>query len=205
MSRSLIIDIIFTYARLMKWIAPFLLCVCASLCLGNEAQTLYDLKVSVQRNGERFQIKASYIAPISLCNAYSFLTDYEGAKSIPGIVESKVISRAGNKVQVERLIEERILLIPIEMYSVMQYTEISNQGLSFEQISGDAKFYKGSWRLSTDGGITLFKYESIFEPQSVIPNFVVEYFIKNSIRERFGLMAEKAAQRNVIPALACKS
>ena len=189
----------------MKWIMPFLLCACASLCFGDEAQTLYDLKVNVQRNGERFQVKASYTVPISLCNAYSFLTDYEGAKNIPGIVESKVISRSGNKVQVERLIEERILLIPIEMYSVMQYTETSNQGLSFEQISGDAKFYKGSWRISTDSSGTLFKYESVFEPQSIIPNFVIEYFIKNSIRERFGLMAEKAAQRNVIPVLACKS
>ena len=58
MSRSLIIDIIFTYIRPMKWIASILLCVCASLCFGDEAQTLYDLKVNVQRNGGSFLVKA---------------------------------------------------------------------------------------------------------------------------------------------------
>lgn len=188
----------------MKWILWAFLSVYAALGVSEELSNPYDLKVSVSRIGERFQINVGYVAPINLCNAYFFLTDYEGAKNIPGIVESKVVSRLGNKVKVERLIEERILLIPIEMHSVMQYTETVNQGLLFEQISGDAKFYKGRWQIGTEGSGTRFKYESVFEPQSIIPNFVIDYFIKNSIRERFEIMAEKASQRNAIPALACK-
>ena len=188
----------------MKWILTLLLSIYASLGVAQEMPNAYNLKVNVDRTGGRFHISVSYQVPISLCNAYSFLTDYEGAKKIPGIVQSRVLERAGNKVIVERSVEERILLIPIEMHSVLEYTETVNQGVTFEQMSGDAKSYKGSWQIVANGNLTTFKYESTFEPQSSLPNFLIEYFIKNSIRERFDVMAEKVAQRNTTSALACK-
>lgn len=58
----------------------------------------FDLKVFVGRSGSGFQVQATYVAPVNECQAYAFLTDYEGAKNIPGIRDSKVLSRAGNKV-----------------------------------------------------------------------------------------------------------
>jgi hypothetical protein len=188
----------------MKWALFLLLSAAASLGAGQEIANPYELTVNIYRTGERFQISASYVAPISVCSAYAFLTDYEGARNIPGIIESKIIGKSGNKVKVERLIEDRILFIPIEMRSVVEYTETPNQGLLFEQISGDAKFYKGSWRIVANGNSSTLKYESIFEPGSIVPNAVIEYFIKNSIRERFEVMAENASQRNKTYQLACK-
>lgn len=204
MPRALIINPILTITHPIKWILALLLCVYAGLSFGDDVQNPYDLRVNIYRIGERFQIKASYVIQISTCNAYSFLTDYEGAKNIPGIVESKIIARSGNKVKVERLMEERILFIPFEMRSVLEYTETTNQRLNFEQVSGDAKFYKGSWRIAAIGNSTVFKYEALFEPESIIPGSVIEYFIKNSIRERFEVMADKASERSKGPSLACR-
>lgn len=73
----------------------------------------YDLQVFVGKSGAGFKVQASYVTPVSQCEAYTFLTDYEDVKTIPGIVESKVRRRNGHKVTVERLIEERVLLVPI--------------------------------------------------------------------------------------------
>jgi hypothetical protein len=101
------------------------------------------------------------------------------------------------------VVEEQILFIPIELHSVIEYTEISNRLLSFEQLSGDTKFYKGTWRLTPDKDKTLFRYESVVEPNSMIPTFVIEYFIKNSIRTRFELMAQRAAQKKLPGSMAC--
>jgi len=42
------------------------------------------------------------------------------------------------------------------------------------------------------------------EPDSVIPSAVIEYFMKNSTRGRFELMAQRAFQYKTIEALACK-
>jgi Polyketide cyclase / dehydrase and lipid transport len=203
--RMLQIDIKLAYTPNMKLILSFLLSFMASMAFAQNVPTPNDLKVSVSRVGGKFQVSASYQVPITLCGAYAFLTDYEGARNIPGIVESKIIAREGNKVKVARTVEERILLIPIEMHSVVEYTESLNQGLAFEQISGDAKYYKGTWSIAADGELTLFKYQGAFEPQSSMPNFVIEYFIKNSMRDRFLRMAERAAQKSDPLSLACRS
>jgi hypothetical protein len=189
---------------LMKIIFPLTLILLTSQAHTQENVNPFDVQVSVNPVDGRFQIQASYIVPINICSAFAFITDYEGMKSIPGILEVKVISKVGNKVRVQRVIEEQILFFPIEMKSIMEYTEIPNRLLNFEQISGDTKFYKGSWKLTPDKDKTFFKYEALVEPNSLIPSAVIEYFMKNSIRGRFELMARRANQYRVTEMLACK-
>jgi hypothetical protein len=164
----------------------------------------YDLKVSVVRAGERFQVNASYEVPITVCEAFAFITDYEGAKSFPGVVDSKVLSRAGNRVRVARLLEERILFIPFEMRSELEYVEVPNKVLLFEQLNGDTKYYKGSWRLFPDKGSTTFKYDAQVEPSSLVPSSVIEFFIKNIVRRQFEVMAEIASLKGPAPLKTCK-
>ena len=187
----------------MKWIFSATLFLCCLQAYAQESGNPFDVQTTVNAIDGRFQIHASYLVPINLCNAFAFLSDYEDAKNIPGITESKVISRSGNRVRVQRVVEEQILFIPIEIQSVIEYTEISNRYLSFEQISGDTKFYKGTWRLTPEKEKTLFRYESVVEPNSMIPTEVIEYFIKNSIRSRFELMAQRAAQKKFPANMAC--
>ena len=52
---------------------------------------------------------------------------------------------------VERLIEERILLFPIQFRSEVEFMELPNQGLNFTQIIGDNKAYSGTWRVQSNG------------------------------------------------------
>jgi len=187
----------------MKWIISLLLCVSVIHSRAQENANPYDVQVSVISEDGYFKIVASYQAPIDMCTAYAFITDYEGAKNIPGIIESKVVSRMRNKVRVQRVIREQILFFPIEMKSLVEYTETPNKLLTFEQISGDNKQYRGAWRLSDVKDKTLFRYEAIVEPHSIIPSMVIEYFVRNSIRGRFELMAQRAAQTKFTESFAC--
>jgi len=164
----------------------------------------YDLKVFVGRSGAGFQVQASYLAPVNECEAYAFLTDYEGAKNIPGIRESKVIDRSGNKVQVERIVEERVLFIPINLRSILEFSEVSDRRLDFTQIEGDAKAYKGSWMIEPDKNGTRFKHQATFELETSIPLFLIKHFLENSATRRFELMAERAAQQKPSPNSGCK-
>lgn len=158
------------------------------------SSTLFDTFVKVESAGNRFKVEASYRVPISLCGAYNFLTHYEGAKYIPGILESNVVARSGNRVQVERLVQEQILLFSFSVRSLIEYAELPYQGLDFHQIKGDTKHYEGTWRLMDEGGTVLFKYQSVIEPNSLIPDFVVRRLIRRSIYQRFAKMAENAFQ-----------
>ena len=102
------------------------------------------------------------------------------------------------------MIEEQALFFPIEMRSVTEYTETPNRALTFEQISGDMKSYKGGWKLTSDKGKTSFKYDALMEPDSIIPSAVIEHFVKSSTRGRFELMAQRASQYKTVEALTCK-
>ena len=164
----------------------------------------YDLKVFVGRSGAGFQVQVSYLAPVNECEAYAFLTDYEGAKNMPGIRESKVIDRVGNKVQVERIVEERVLFFPINLRSILEFSEVSDRRLDFTQLEGDAKAYKGSWVLEPEKNGTRFKHHATFELETVIPLFLIKHFLENNANKRFELMAERASQHRLEPNSGCK-
>lgn len=188
----------------MKQLLYFFLIASLGIACAQEASNAYDLKVAVTRSGDRFQVNASYEVPITVCEAFAFITDYEGIKNLPGVVDSKVLSRSGNKVRVARLLEERILFIPFEMRSELEYVEVPNKALLFEQLSGDTKYYKGSWRLLPEKDFTIFKYDAQVEPNSLVPSAVIEYFIKNIVRRQFESMAEMASLRKSSQKTACK-
>ncbi|APB99927.1 SRPBCC family protein [Polynucleobacter asymbioticus] len=190
----------------MKWMFTLVLTFFffISQSFAQENSNPFDVQVGVTPNDGRFHVQASYSVPMNICSAYTFITDYEGSKNIPGIVEAKVISRVGNKVRVYRVIEEQILFFPIEMKSTVEYTELPNRSLTFEQISGDTRSYKGTWKLVEEKEKTLFKYDAQIEPNSIIPSAIIEYFIKNSMRGRFESMAQRASEYKPIQTVACK-
>ena len=191
-------------AQIIKKLVLILLLIGSGLIFAVSDPRSNDLEVFVHKFGAGFKVQASYVTPISQCEAYSFLTDYEDVKTIPGIVESKVRKRDGNKVIVERLVEERILLFPIQLRSEVEFTELPNQGLNFLQIKGDSKAYSGTWRLQPNGRGVLVQYDSFIEPDSLIPNGIIEYFIRNNIRKGFELMAEGMERSRDTLSLACR-
>jgi len=178
------------------------LCVTSSIAYGS--QNNFDLHLDVRPTADRFQIIADFKVGLSQCQAILFIRDYEAAKNFPGIKESKIVSRNGNQVLVERLVEEQILFIPVQMRSIVEYKEVSDQVLDFKQISGDAKYYQGSWRFNPEGEGVRFQYRATIELSSLVPYSLAEYFIKNQMTKRFEAMAENATLRNAQKQLNCK-
>ena len=164
----------------------------------------FNVQINIKPANGRFHINANYTVPIAPCNAYAFLTDYEASKNIAGVVDLKILSRSANKVRVSRVLEEDILFFHIELKTVVEYTEAPYRLLNFEQVSGDAKFYKGTWKIVPDKDRTIVKYDAVVELDSIVPMAVIEYFMKNNLHERLESMAQKAAQYKAPPMLACK-
>jgi hypothetical protein len=136
---------------MMKWFACLLLSLSAIQSYAYENTNPYDVHASVITENGHFRIQASYEVAIDICSAYAFITDYEGAKNMPGILESKIISRTRNKVRVQRLIREQILFIPIEMKSLMEYTETRINSLFLINLAEIAKNIEGLGGCSRQG------------------------------------------------------
>jgi hypothetical protein len=164
----------------------------------------HELDISISRTGARFDVQVQFTAPVGPCQAYAFLTNYEEAKSIPGILSSKVLSRENNKVLVERVAKERILLISVYLHSTLEFTEVSTAQLNFTQIKGDAKSYSGNWTVSSDKRGARFTHHATFELDTSIPLFIVQYFLENSATKRFEIMAENIAQVQVAANSPCR-
>lgn len=163
-----------------------------------------DPVVRVNRDGDGFQIWASVPVSVTRCEAYQFLTDYEGATAIPGVLESRIISRNHNKVQVHRLVRDSILFVPIKLRSVIEYTEIADKGVEFNQLQGDALQYRGEWIIEpTERGVE-FRYSAQFVPNSSIPMFVIEYFIGNRMKQQFSAVAKQMLNQKSKFSIACK-
>ena len=164
----------------------------------------FDLKVSVQKAGDAFQVNASFLIPATECQTYTMLTDYESAAKIPGIKKSLVISREANKVRVERDVKERILFFPINLHSIVEYEETPTNLLTFHQISGDVDYYRGTWKIKPEEGGARLLYQSEFALDTLIPSFVAQYFIRNNIRSRFESMAANfSRKKETLGQLAC--
>jgi len=188
----------------MKWFLILILSALSLQVCAQEADNPFNVQISIKPLNGRFHINANYTVPIQPCNAYAFLTDYEASKNIAGIVDAKIVSRSANKVRVSRILEEEILFFHVELRAVVEYTEVPYRLLSFEQVSGDAKHYKGTWKLVPENDKTTFKYDAVVELDSIVPMAVIEYFMKNNLYDRLESMAQKAAQYKSSTVLACK-
>lgn len=186
-----------------KWVLCLMLAIFSQSCFSVSELTPYDVKVFIERSGASFQILASYVVPASECEAHVFLTDYEGAKNIPGIKESKILERTGNRVQVERIAEEKVLFFLVTLHSILEFIEVSENRLEFKQTEGDAKSYKGNWVIKPDKNGTRLTHQAFFELETSIPLFLIKYFLENSATKRFEIMAERLSQQKPNLTAAC--
>ncbi len=154
------------------------------------------LQVEVQRNGGTYLLNARFDTSLSQCAAYLYLTDYESATKLPGILDSKAYRESDNTVKVERTAEERVLFMRIHLHSVMEFTEYPNNKLTFTQLSGDSKSFSGHWLIEpTPSGSTL-RFEGRWEPDTLLPLFIIDHFAKHDLEKRFGEIARLAEEQN---------
>ncbi len=174
------------------------------LAVGESLDNPHKVRAEVVRDSDTFLISASYYSPLSICQAYQYLIDYEAAAKVPGVIESKAIRQPNGKVLVERSAEEQIMFIKIKLHTLIEYTEYPLVGTEFVQIKGDSKRFTGKWTISPDAESTVIKYHGLLEPDSHVPMFILQYFIKNSLEDRFKVMAKLAAERKAQAVMACK-
>jgi len=158
----------------------------------------FNVQAKVIRQDDTFLFAASYQSPLTACQAYRYLTDYEAAKKVPGVTESKPTRISSNKVLVERSAEEKVLFFTVKLHTLIEYTEYPMKGTEFNQIKGDSKRFSGKWSVEPNTLGSVIRYEGVLEPDSHLPMFVLKYFIENSLEDRFKIMAKLSAERKSI-------
>jgi hypothetical protein len=143
-----------------------------------------------------FEVRGSYFAPLSQCQAYVLLTDFSEVEPSEGIKSSKVIRLSDNTIRVEQRVDDKIGFFSTQFDSVIDYTQHPMIGMDLRQVKGYFKEYRGSWRLAKNAEGTLFSYTAFLLPDSAIPMFVIEYFMNARVQKRFEKMVQKARSKS---------
>lgn len=175
----------------------FLCCLCGFASAWAHGEK-FNLKLDVQQQGRTFVTNASFKLPLNFCQAWLYLTDYDAATNIPGIIASRTTPLGNNLFRVERSIKDSILFFPIRMNTVTEFKQLPEKGTDFVQIEGKAKSHRGSWRLEEQPDGTVYRYHAVSEPDSLLPMAVIKYFINNRLESSFAAMAENGAARKDI-------
>jgi hypothetical protein len=161
------------------------------------------LQVDVKRDGSQYSFTSSFDTLLTKCAAYRYLTDYEAAKYLPGVIESQAYRESSNKVRVDRTADEQVLFFHVRLHSVMEYTEKPFEGIEFAQLSGDSKTFRGVWSIEPNQRGSTLKFRGVWEPDTLIPLFIIDHFAKNGLIDRFSEIAQLAEKRKDLLSASC--
>jgi hypothetical protein len=162
-----------------------------------------ELQVGVTRKGGLYTLIASFDTSLTQCAAYHYLTDYGGAKDLPGVIRSIAYRESANKVKVDRTADQHILFFNVRLHSVMEYTEKPFDRISFTQLSGDSKAFQGSWDIVPNQQGSTLTFRGLWQPDSLIPFFIIDHFAKNGLRDKFNAIAKLAEKRKGMLSTSC--
>lgn len=147
-----------------------------------------------------FEVKASYATPLSQCQAYALLTNFNDNEPSEAIRSSKVTRLSENTVRVEQRIEDTTSLFSTHFDSIIDYTEEPSKAMQFKQLKGYPKEYRGSWLLTPIEGGTVFAFNAFLQLDSIFPQFLIKQFLLSRMESRFEKMAARAKARvDLIP------
>ena len=171
-----------------KRILIFLLFIMAgNACRAGERYP--GLQVGVTRQGDVYSFTASFDTTLSKCAAYHYLTDYQAARQLPGVIKSSFRRESADHVKVDRIASERILFFHVHIHSVMEYTEKPFDGISFRQVSGDSRMFRGNWEILPRPQGSTLQFRGTWEPDTLIPNFIIDHFAENGLIDKFSAVA----------------
>ena len=161
------------------------------------------LQVDVKRDGRLYTLIASFDTHLTKCAAYHYLTDYEAAKNLPGVIESVAYRQSAHKVKVDRTADEHVLFFNVRLHSVMEYTGKPFDNIAFTQLTGDSKTFQGNWDIEPNQNGSTLRFKGLWEPDTLIPLFIIDHFAKHGLIEKFNTIAAMAEKRKDMLPTSC--
>jgi ribosome-associated toxin RatA of RatAB toxin-antitoxin module len=151
-----------------------------------------QMSVHTERHGEEFRIKAMATIAVDTASAWSVLTDYARfAQFIPGVLESRVVSREGAKVVVEQRGEANWLFLSFPMQVRLAVEEFPFERIESSLISGNFKSMQGVYNLLTAGDRLQLHYEGSFTPDFSLPPLIGTLMVRSMVEARFKAMVKE--------------
>ena len=175
----------------------WLLCLAALAPLGLAADTdVADVSVTALRNGEGFDVEASAEFDAGAELAWAVLTDYDRlAEFIPGMNQSRVVSRDGHAVVVDQSGEASLLFFTFPIQVRLAIEEQPYDRIESRAISGNFRELSGNYRLEVRGTRLLLRYSGRMTPDFAVPPLIGTLLVRKTVAKRFRAMVDEILRR----------
>lgn len=155
-----------------------------------------EFEVRAIRNGETFDVEASAEFEAGVDLAWAVLTDYDRlAEFIPGMRESRVVSRNGNEVVVDQSGEASLLFLTFPIQVRLAIEEWPFERIESRAIAGNFRELGGSYHLEARGSRLRLRYTGRMTPDFTVPPLIGTLLVRNTAARRFGAMVEEIVRR----------
>jgi len=165
-------------------------------CAFSALSTAAEIQVNTTRQGDSFEVQATALIQADVADAWNVVTDYDRlADFIPGLQESKVVSRNGFSVLVDQSGEARLLFFKVPIRVRLTITEFPYGRVVSRAIAGNFKQMQGVYRLGARGKGMQLQYEGSFTPDFDLPPFIGTLVVRNTLEKRFAAMVREIERR----------
>lgn len=160
------------------------------------AQMDDGLNVNVTRKDDIVKVKADFAVDVSAPQAFAVLTDYDHMRDfLPGVAESKVIQRSGNRLVVSQSVRIKVGFIPVPLDSVRQVDLEPPYKMVSQALSGSVSKAQVTTTLTENQGRTTVTYESEATINSWMPSGLGTSIISAHVREQLTHMRAEMLRR----------
>ncbi|MBI3526886.1 MAG: SRPBCC family protein [Betaproteobacteria bacterium] len=163
-----------------------------------------DISVQTTRHGDSFEVEAVAEIEADVADAWKVLTDYDRlAEFVPGMRESRVVSRDGSNVVVDQRGEASLLFFTFPMRVRLAIEEYPHDRIVSNAISGNFKELYGVYHLEARGARLRLRYEGKFTPDFGVPPLIGTLLVRSTVERRFSAMVreiEKTRRHDPAPA-----
>jgi len=157
------------------------------------------MEVSAQRQGEGYAVQAIASIAASTTVAWEVLTDYEALSGyIPGMRSSKVVSRDGDRVEVDQHGEARLLFFRFPVDVRLAIEEFPRERIESHAVSGNFRELDGEYRLESQGTEVRLAYAGRFTPDFDIPPLIGTMLVRRMLAQRFGALVGEIRRRQQV-------
>ena len=164
-----------------------------------------EIVVHATRHGDSFEVDASAEIEADVKDAWKVLTDYGRlAEFIPGMQESRVVSRNGPHVVVDQRGEASFLFLTFPMRVRLAIEERPYDRVVSTAIAGNLKEMNGVYHLQSRGAGLQLRYEGKFTPDFGFPPLLGTLIVRTTVERRFSAMVreiENTRQKKSVPAI----
>jgi carbon monoxide dehydrogenase subunit G len=166
--------------------------LCVSLLASPAAGRAAEVVVQTTRHGDTFEVEATAEIEADEADAWKVLTDYDRlAEFIPGVQESRVLSRDGSKVVIDQRGEASLLFFKFPMRVRLAIEEFPTYRVVSTAIGGNFKEMHGVYHLQPRPGGVRLRYEGTFTPDFGVPPLIGTLLMRSTLEKRFAAMVHE--------------